>query len=324
MFGAAVSVPMTAVSLRPTGFDELGLRRALSDRLLPFLVAAMAFLAALALAGWIGAASLAREWQAGSGSALTVQVPRPSDPAQTAEGRPDPAAGKRVDRTLALLAGTPGIASARRLSDAQLSDLLRPWLGAGAGRLDLPLPAVIAVRLSDPDADLDSLGRRIGVEVPGVLVESHGTWVGRLTALARSLQACAGLALLLVVGVAAAVVAVATRSGLSARREAIEIVHGLGATDGYIAARFTARATLLATVGGAAGAVLALPVLIMLAGLAAPFAGGAVPADQGTMAFLAALPTTIWVSLLALPAGAAAIGFLTAQGTVRRWLRRMP
>jgi hypothetical protein len=42
------------------------------------------------------------------------------------------------------------------------------------------------------------------------------------------------------------------------------------------------------------------------------------------MAFLAALPTTIWVSLLALPAGAAAIGFLTAQGTVRRWLRRMP
>ncbi|MBN8901026.1 MAG: cell division protein FtsX, partial [Rhodospirillales bacterium] len=158
---------MTAVSLRPTGFDELGLRRALSDRLLPFLVAAMAFLAALALAGWIGAASLAREWQAGSGSALTVQVPRPSDPAQTAEGRPDPAAGKRVDRTLALLAGTPGIASARRLSDAQLSDLLRPWLGAGAGRLDLPLPAVIAVRLSDPDADLDSLGRRIGVEVPG-------------------------------------------------------------------------------------------------------------------------------------------------------------
>jgi cell division transport system permease protein len=44
-------------TLRPVGFDELGLRRAISDRMLPFLVAAMAFLAALALAGWVGAAS---------------------------------------------------------------------------------------------------------------------------------------------------------------------------------------------------------------------------------------------------------------------------
>ena len=34
---------------------------------------------------------------------------------------------------------------------------------------------------------------------------------------------------------AAAVVAVATRTGLVARRAAIEIVHGLGATDTYIA-----------------------------------------------------------------------------------------
>ena len=59
------------ISLRPAGFDELGLRRALSDRMLPFLVAAMAFLAALALAGWIGAAALARHWQDGVGSALT-------------------------------------------------------------------------------------------------------------------------------------------------------------------------------------------------------------------------------------------------------------
>ena len=62
-------------TLRPVGFDELGLRRAISDRMLPFLVAAMAFLAALALAGWVGAASLARHWQQGAGSEVTVQVP---------------------------------------------------------------------------------------------------------------------------------------------------------------------------------------------------------------------------------------------------------
>ena len=73
-------------SLRPAGFDELGLRRAISDRMLPFLVAAMAFLAALALAGWVGAASLARHWQQGAESALTVQVPQPQEPAAQGGG----------------------------------------------------------------------------------------------------------------------------------------------------------------------------------------------------------------------------------------------
>jgi cell division transport system permease protein len=78
--------------------------------MLPFLVAAMAFLAALALAGWIGAASLAQHWQQGSGSALTVQVPQPKQPA--AQG-----GGTRLGRVLELLVGTPGVASAHALTD---------------------------------------------------------------------------------------------------------------------------------------------------------------------------------------------------------------
>jgi cell division transport system permease protein len=74
-----------------------------------------------------------------------------------------------------------------------------------------------------------------------------------------------------------------------------------------------------------------MPVLVTLAGLAAPFTAGPKATDVAPAAafmslgsFVTALPTAIWVSLAALPVGAAAIGFLTAQGTVRRWLRRMP
>src|SRR3984885_6914903 len=302
--------------LRPAGFDELGLRRAISDRMLPFLVAAMAVLAAMALAGWVGAASLARHWQQGAASALTVQVARPTEPA--AQG-----GGSRLERVVALLLGTPGVADAHPLTDEELGELLRPWLGNGVERLALPLPAVIAVRLSDPELELDKLAHRLDVAAPGTLVESHGVWIGRLSVLARSLQACAGLALLLVAGVAAAGIAVATRAGLAARREAIEIVHGLGATDSYIASRFAGRATLLAASGGIAGAVVALPVLLTLASMAAPFAGG--PAEPTSPAgILGALPGVLWLTLPGLPAAAAAIGYITAQGTVRRWLRRLP
>jgi len=307
---------MRSLSLRPAGFDELGLRRALADRALPFLVAAMALLAALALAGWDGAAALARHWEQGAGEALTVQVPQPDDPA--AQG-----GGTRVDRVLALLRGSPGIASADVLTRQQLGELLRPWLGAGADRLAVPLPAVIAVRLTQSGIDTGPVADRLDAAAPGTMTESHDVWIRRLARLSRSLQACAGMALLLVAAVAAAVIAVATRAGLAARREAIEIVHGLGATDSYIAARFAGRATMLATAGGIAGALVALPVLLALAVLAAPFAGPAPPPATPAQA-LATLPAALWLALPGLPATAAAIGFVTAQGTVRWWLRRLP
>ena len=128
---------------------------------------------------------------------------------------------------------------------------------------------------------------------------------------------------MLVVAVAATVIAVATRAGLAARREAIEIVHGLGATDGFIAGRFAARATLLAAIGGLGGAILAAPVLLMLARLAEPFSGTLTEVDT-VAGVLAALPMTLWLALPGLPLVAAGIGFLTAHGTVRRWLRQLP
>lgn len=295
--------------LRPARFDDLGLRRAISDRLLPLLVAAMAFLAALALAGAVAAASLARQWQDGAGSVLTVQVPQPGSPAAGDEGA-------RLDRVLAILRGTPGIATVRVLDEGELEALLRPWLGSAEGRVALPLPAVLEVRLADPALLTAPLAARLTAAAPGTLVESHEVWMQRLAALARSLQACAGLATAIVAGVAAAVVAVATRAGLAARRDAIEIVHGLGATDGYIAGRFARRATLLAMLGALGGAAAALPVLLGLAQLAAPFS-----AQDSTGP---TLPNALWLALPMLPAAAAAIGWLTAQGTVRRWLRRLP
>ncbi len=297
--------------LRPARFDDLGLRRALSDRLLPALVAAMTFLAALTLAGVVAAASLAEHWQSGAAAVLTVQVPQPA----AASGD-----GTRLDRVVALLRGSPGVNAVRVLSTAELAELLRPWLGNATQASALPLPAVIEVRLvpgeSEPDRNLQT---RLNEAAPGTFLEGHGVWLQRLTTLARSLQLCAAAALLLVAGVGAAVVAVATRAGLAARRDAIEIVHGLGATDAFIAGRFASRATVLAVIGACLGALVALPVLLGLAALAAPFTGIAT-----TGGLLPSLPIPLWLSLPALPAIAALIGWVTAQATVRGWLRGLP
>ncbi|EHL97282.1 hypothetical protein HMPREF9946_04311, partial [Acetobacteraceae bacterium AT-5844] len=81
-----------------------------------------------------------------------------------------------------------------------------------------------------------------------------------------------------------------------------------------IAGRFARRIGLLAAGGALAGAALAVPALAALSSLAAPFTGGEIMPWT-------ALP---WLDLALLPPVAGAIGWATAQYSVRHWLRRLP
>jgi len=282
--------------------DYLGLRSALSDRLLPVLVGAMTFLAALAVAGTLAAASLAAHWQGDTAAALTVQVPNPDDAG---------AGGTRLAAVLRALSTAPGVTNPQLMSTDDVNHLLTPWLGTNIAALALPIPAVITATWAG-SAPPDALAASLAKLAPGTLLTSGAAWAARVAALTSSLQACAAAVLFIVALVAAAVVSVATRSGLAQRREAIEIIHGLGALDADIADRFAARATWLTVTGAIAGGALALPILFWLSALAAPFAGAA--QSPG-------LPPALWIALPILPLVAAIIGWSTAQLTVRGWLR---
>jgi cell division transport system permease protein len=305
-----------SASARAAMSDELGLRRALSGWMLPLLVAAMTLLAALSMAGWIAANGLAHQWSQGAGAVMTVQVPRPDEPAVKTEGT-------RIAATVALLSAAPGVVSVHVLTEAELTDLLRPWLGDRSGAAALPLPAVIAVKVQGTSLDVPKIGRTLDGVAPGTVVEDHGIWIRRLTVLASGLRACAMLALVLVSIVAIAVIGVATRAGLAARRDAIEIVHGLGAADGFIAGRFARRTGVLAFGGGMLGGLLSVPTLVTLSAFAVPFMENGKP-PVSAEDWLATLPVPLWGCLAALPLLAGAIGFVTADTTVRRWLRQLP
>jgi cell division transport system permease protein len=292
--------------------DHLGLRSAMTDRLLPILVGAMSFLAVLAIAGTLAAASLASEWKGDTGAALTVQVPDPSSPVALGV-----ASGGTITRTqavLAVLRAMPGVSAAKALSGPEIDALLRPWLGEDAAKLAMPVPAVITATWTGADS-IDALRAALDEAAPGTLAETGARWAARVAALTASLMASAISILLIVALVASAVVAVATRAGLAQRRETITIIHGLGALDADIADRFAIRATILTVMGAAIGAGLAMPVVFWLAALATPFAG-VLPHESAP-----SLPLELWLALPGVALAAAAIGWVTAQFTVRGWLR---
>ncbi|WP_424810451.1 cell division protein FtsX [Roseococcus sp. YIM B11640] len=274
------------------GRDPLGLRRALSDRLLPALVAAMALLAALAIAGTEGAGALAARWAQGTAGQLLLQLPADAD------------AGPVVER----LAGLPGTAQATLVPEDRLRELLAPWLGEVPG---LPLPRMISVTLR-PEADQTPFLDLVQ-DIPGAQLDGQGGAVRQVLRLAEGMRVLS-IALLLITGlVGGALVAVATRAGISARRETIEILHELGARDRDIAGRFARRLAWLCGLGAVYGLAIALPVLWLLA-------REAVPVALAREATLSDLP---WLGLALLPLLAAGLGWLTALVTLRTWLRRL-
>ncbi|MDZ7713578.1 MAG: hypothetical protein U5L06_10900 [Rhodovibrio sp.] len=91
-------------------------------------------------------------------------------------GRP-----QRIDAVLDALRDTPGVRDAEQLSQQEMAELLRPWLGAAAGSDDLPLPALIAVEVTPERApELSSLQRRLDRAAAGTRVDDHQRTLGRL------------------------------------------------------------------------------------------------------------------------------------------------
>ena len=279
-----------------------------SSRFLPWIVALMVYLAALALAAALVAHSSVERWSRNLLGSMTVEIAPPEDADQKA-------ANVRVETALALLLGTPGVADAQVLGEERIAELLSPWLGA-ADLAQLPLPVLIDVHLK-PDAtvDLAALGARLADAVPGARLDDHQRWLHGLVALGRSLELTALAVLLLIAAAAAAVTAFSTRAALAIHHGVIEVLHLIGAQDTYVARQFQAHALALALRGGFGG-LLAAAVTI----LAAEHLGAA---GEGSLLPDLALAPWQWAALVPLPLAGGLIAMLTARATVLAALARL-
>lgn len=286
---------------------DIPFERDQSTRFLPWIVAVMVFLATLATASAIAIGDTIESWDGSLTGRITIQVP-----AEDTE-----VADRTVTAILRLLNGMPEIAAAAALSASKVNALLEPWLGTSGGLEGLPVPRLIDVELVPGSGiDSDSLRSEIAAIDPAAAIDDHRVWLKALIDLARIVELVAFLVLLLIAVSAIAAVVFATQSGLAVHAAIIELLHLMGAQDGYVAHQFQAHAMWLGVRGGIIGSFAATAVLAAIGWVARGIEA----------AFLPSFTPSIGHALIlaAVPAAAVAITMATARLTVIRALSRLP
>jgi cell division transport system permease protein len=272
---------------------------------LDFVIAVMAFLAALALGASLVATRAAHGWQSGLSDRLTVQVMPPEED--------NPRAGLDAETrvTLNILRATPGIAHAAPLSDAEINALVEPWIGKDGAVSGIPLPRLIDATVTPgEDVDVNALAARLKQAAPHASVDDHRRWISRLRNLADAVRYSAYGILLLIAGATAAAVSFATRAGLIAHHEMVALLHQMGALPRFIARAMERHYFVSALMAACLGTLFAALVFLAASGLEV-FGVEAVP-------FLPPLSLRwdefIW--LLAVPVVTSLIAWATARVSV--------
>ena len=271
-----------------------------------FVAGVLCCFACLAVIAALAAGRAAGGWTAELKGSATVLV-RP-----TGDESPDAAS----ERAAAALGAVKGVGEARVLEKEKAQALVEPWIGAAARAPDLPLPRMVTVEFEPnaPPPTAAQLGAALkGAGVDGV-VDDHRRWIGdivRAGAMAR--WAAIGAAALIGLA-AAAVIAFATRAGLAARHEIIEVLHLAGADDGTIIRLFQNRLAELAALAGALGGAVAALVAAM-----ARLMGG----SDGLAPVLPIAWSDLW-AVLACPLIAAAVAAIAARITAARMIGELP
>jgi len=286
---------------------DIPLDRDPAARTLPWIIAVMAFLATLALAGALLLNGVIVRWSNSLTGTLTIQIPAAPTADETEA---------RIKRVVTLLGSVPGIARVRVLSAGESTALVEPWLGRNAAALGLPLPRLVDVGIADgARVDLADLRKRVEAAAPGASVEEHQKWLDEMIGVIRWGWRLALVVVVLIFAAAAMTIVFAMRTSLRIHRNVTDVLHLIGARDQYIAEQFQRHAFGLGLFGGLGGAGFAALVVIGLERVLAKV--------ETFQAMHLELAFWAWAVLALVPLAAAVLAAVAARYTVLRGLAKM-
>ncbi len=207
-----------------------------------FVSGAMGFLAVFALALSLASGRVADRWASELAGAATLRINAPAG--QLAA---------QTEAALTVLGQTPGVASARALTDQEQAALLSPWFGPDLPLDTLPVPQLIEIIEGEPGLDAAGLRLRLSAEVPGAVLDDHTRWREPLVDAAMSVRRLGWISILLIGGATAAMITLAANASLAANARIIEVLRQVGARDRFIAGAFVRRFTYRALLGAGIG-----------------------------------------------------------------------
>ena len=283
----------------------------IAGRALAVIIAIMTFLGSLTVGSVDLVRTAAADWTSSIIREATIQV-RPT------AGR-DLAAD--VSRATEIAVRFPGVADVSPYPAEETRRMLEPWLGAGLGAEDLPIPRLIVVKLADDRrTDMDAFRRALVAEVPTASLDDHRQWFDRLRAMARAVIVVGLVIVALMIAATGLSVIFATRAAVETNRPVVEVLHFVGARDAFIAGEFQRHFLWLALKGAAAGGVLALAA-ILLSGLVAARWRATAGGDQIEALFGSfSLGATGYAGIAVLVVLVTAVAALTCRWTVMRTL----
>lgn len=277
-------------------------------------MAVMCYLACLAIGALILIDRAVESWTGGLSREVTVQV----RPVQNADAEAE------LAKAEALLGSFPDIVAIQTLDRAAAAKLLEPWLGTGNLK-DLPIPRLIRVTIDESaPPDFVALGDALKAKIKGASLDTHKRWQAELTRMARALSTLSFAVLFLICVSAIAMVIFATRTVLDANREVVDVLHLVGARDGYVSRQIDGRFLKTGLWGGLVGVALGLLTFFFLGLTGTAGAGGV--ADASRSLLFAPPGTAVWNYgiLFAVPIAATLISLVTSRMTLMRMLRDMP
>jgi cell division transport system permease protein len=159
-----------------------------------------------------------------------------------------------VNAAAAIVRGTAGVGDVRVYSREESAALVEPWLGSALTLGDLPIPRIVVIKLL-PGAtpNFANLRKALAAQVPAASLDDHRGWIDRMRTMAETAVATGMVVLALVIAVTVLSVTFATRGAMATNRPTIEVLHYVGATNGFIAKQFQRHFLALGLKGGIIG-----------------------------------------------------------------------
>jgi cell division transport system permease protein len=293
---------------------DLGLEQSGGAGFLSLLVGLMTFLTIMFLAAYFALGNLSARWSSGLENKITIEIPLNKADKSL---RNEIELRNLTEKVKTKLERQDYIQSVTVLSTDELQDLITPWFSDSLSFGAMPMPRLISVNLHSSKADeanveLPKLLKKID---PTVRFDGHDEWLSNILKLADTLgffMIFLGLIISITTCIA---IAGAVKSRIAVHHADVELLHLIGAQDGYIARQFQKYALRLSLKGSLIGFACGICGIIILMLLTKTKSNAALPEFD--------ISTEDLMTLLLLPIIFATLSVVTARFTVLKELKQM-